>query len=144
MLRSRKYWRTLCALWKSNFPACFALSCSSTRTGNTRGTAPPSVFPILTLRPSTAFVSDRRRDHAHINRVTTMGELTASMAHEIKQPICAAITDAKTCLRWLGRDEPDIAEASEAASRIVKDVMHAADIIGSITSLFKKGALHRE
>jgi C4-dicarboxylate-specific signal transduction histidine kinase len=83
-------------------------------------------------------------DLAHINRVTTMGELTASMAHEIKQPICAAITDAKTCLRWLGRDEPDIAEASEAASRIVKDVMHAADIISSITSLFKKGALHRE
>src|SRR3979490_490828 len=52
-------------------------------------------------------------DLAHINRVTTMGEWTASLAHEIKQPISAAVTDARTCLRWLGRAEPDIAEARE-------------------------------
>src|SRR5882757_8115051 len=64
-------------------------------------------------------------DLAHINRVTTMGELTASLAHEIKQPIAAAVTNAKTCLRWLGRDEPDVAEAREAASRLVKDAMRA-------------------
>ena len=83
-------------------------------------------------------------DLAHINRVTTMGELTASLAHEIKQPITAAMTDAKTCLRWLGRDNPDLAEAREAASRIVKDVTRAADIISSISLLFKKGALQRE
>jgi signal transduction histidine kinase len=83
-------------------------------------------------------------DLAHINRVTTMGELTASLAHEIKQPISAAVTDAKTCLRWLARDEPEIAEAREAAARIVKDVMRAAETISSITSLFKKGALQRE
>ena len=83
-------------------------------------------------------------DLAHINRVTTMGELTASLAHEIKQPISAAVTDARTCLRWLTRDDPDIAEAREAAARIVKDVMHAADIINSISLLFKKGTLQRE
>jgi len=45
-------------------------------------------------------------DLAHVSRVTTMGELTASLAHEIRQPISAAVTNAKTCLRWLGRDEP--------------------------------------
>jgi PAS domain S-box-containing protein len=83
-------------------------------------------------------------DLAHINRVTTMGELTASLAHEIKQPITAAVTNAKTCLRWLGRDEPDVAEASEAASRLIKDVTRAADIIGRISVLFKKGELQRE
>jgi signal transduction histidine kinase len=83
-------------------------------------------------------------DLAHINRVTTMGELTASMAHEIKQPMTAAVVDAKTCQLWLGRDDPNIAEASEAASRIVKDVMRANDIISSITSLFKKGDLQRQ
>jgi signal transduction histidine kinase len=83
-------------------------------------------------------------DLAHINRVTTMGELTASLAHEIKQPISAAVTDAKTCLRWLGRDEPDLSEAREAASRLVRDVTRAADIISSVSSLFKKGALRRE
>jgi C4-dicarboxylate-specific signal transduction histidine kinase len=95
-------------------------------------------------------VTDRERlrqaqaDLAHINRVTTMGELTASLAHEIKQPISAAVTDARTCLRWLGRDEPDVAEASEAASRLVKDVTRAADIIGRISSLFKKDSPQRE
>src|SRR5207244_6054060 len=72
-------------------------------------------------------------DLAHINRVTTLGELTASLDHEIKQPIAAAVTDAKTCLRWLRRDQPDIAEACETASRMVNDVTRAADIINSIS-----------
>src|SRR5467141_3677405 len=83
-------------------------------------------------------------DLAHLSRVTTMGELTASLAHEIRQPIAAAVTNAKTCLRWLGRDEPDLPEAREAASRLVKDVTRAADIISRISLLFKKGALQRE
>jgi signal transduction histidine kinase len=83
-------------------------------------------------------------DLAHLNRVTTMGELTASLAHEIKQPIAAAVTDAKTCLRWLGRDDPDLPEARDAASRMVKDVMRAADIISRISLLFTKGSLQRE
>jgi len=83
-------------------------------------------------------------DLAHVSRVTTMGELTASLAHEIRQPISAAVTNAKTCLRWLARDEPDVAEAREAASRIVNDVTRAADIIGGISSLFKKGSPQRE
>ena len=78
-------------------------------------------------------------DLAHVTRVTTMGELTASLAHEIKQPISAALTNARTCLRWLGRDEPDLMEAREAASRIIKDVMRASEIINRIGSLFKKG-----
>jgi signal transduction histidine kinase len=78
-------------------------------------------------------------DLAHVTRVTTMGELTASLAHEIKQPISAAVMNARTCLRWLGRDEPDLTEAREAASRIIKDVTRASDIISRIGSLFKKG-----
>jgi PAS domain S-box-containing protein len=81
---------------------------------------------------------------ARVSRVTTMGELTASLAHEIRQPIAAAVTNARTCLRWLGRDQPDVAEAREAASRIVNDVIRATDIISSISLLFKKGALQRE
>ena len=83
-------------------------------------------------------------DLAHVTRITTMGELTASVAHEIKQPISAALTDARTCLRWLGRDVPDLPEACEAASRVVKDVTRAADIISRISLLFKKGAAQRE
>ena len=85
-----------------------------------------------------------QEDLAHINRVTTMGELTASLAHEIKQPITAAVTNARTCLRWLGRNEPEVSEAREAASRIVSDVTRAADIISRISLLFKKGAAQQE
>jgi NO-binding membrane sensor protein with MHYT domain/signal transduction histidine kinase len=83
-------------------------------------------------------------DLAHINRVTTMGELTASLAHEVNQPIAAAITNANTCLRWLARDHPDVEEARAAAMRIVKDSTRAAEIISRIRLLFKKGAPQRE
>jgi signal transduction histidine kinase len=79
-------------------------------------------------------------DLAHINRATTMGELTASLAHEINQPISAAATDARTCLRWLAREQPDIGEARESAARMVNAVTRAADIISRLRQLFKKGA----
>ena len=79
-------------------------------------------------------------DLAHINRVSMMGELAASLAHEIKQPIAAAATDARTSLRWLQRKPPEIEEAREAASRVVCDVNRAADIINHLRSLYKKGA----
>jgi PAS domain S-box-containing protein len=81
---------------------------------------------------------------AHINRVSTMGQLTASVAHEIKQPIFAAAADAETCFRWLARDQPDVAEAQEAALRLMKDVTRASDIINRIVSLFKKDVPQRE
>ncbi len=83
-------------------------------------------------------------DLAHVNRVTTMGELTASLAHEVNQPIAAAVTDANTCLRWLTRDQPDLEEAREAASRMVKDASRAAEIVSRIRVLFKKGTPQRE
>jgi PAS domain S-box-containing protein len=83
-------------------------------------------------------------DLARINRVTTMGELTASLAHEIKQPITAAILDANMCLSWLKRDQPGIDEARRAAGRIIKDVTRASEIIGRIGLLFKKGEPQRE
>jgi len=81
---------------------------------------------------------------ARVSRVTTTGELTASLAHEVNQPIAAAVTNANTCLRWLTRDHPDLEEAREAASRIVKDATRAAGIISRVRLLFKKGAPQRE
>jgi C4-dicarboxylate-specific signal transduction histidine kinase len=83
-------------------------------------------------------------DLAHVSRVTTMGELSASLAHEIKQPIAAAITDANTCLRWLARDEPDLEEAREAAMRVVKDATRASEIVNHVRLLFKKSTSQRE
>jgi C4-dicarboxylate-specific signal transduction histidine kinase len=81
---------------------------------------------------------------ARVTRVTTMGELTASLAHEVNQPIAAAVTNANTCLRWLTRDHPDLQEAREAASRIVEDVTRAAGIISRVRLLFKKSTPQRE
>ncbi len=83
-------------------------------------------------------------DLAHASRVTTMGELTASLAHEVNQPIAAAVTDANTCLRWLTRDQPDLDEAREAASRMAKDATRAAEIIARVRLMFKKGVAQRE
>ena len=81
---------------------------------------------------------------AHINRVSMMGELAASIGHEIKQPIAAAVTNARTCLRWLKRDQPDLEEAREAASRMVEDALRSAEIINRTTALYKKSAPQRE
>jgi PAS domain S-box-containing protein len=83
-------------------------------------------------------------DLAHVNRVTTMGELTASLAHEVNQPIAAAITNANTCMRWLAADTPNLEEARAAAMRIVKDGTRAAEIIKRIRLLFKKSTAERE
>jgi len=83
-------------------------------------------------------------DLARINRVTTMGELTASLAHEINQPIAATVMNADTCLQWLAAKSPNIEEAREAAKRIVKDSHRAAEIISRLRSLFKKGSAQRE
>jgi PAS domain S-box-containing protein len=80
---------------------------------------------------------------AHVSRVTTMGELTASLAHEVRQPIAAAMTNANTCLLWLDRDSPDIDEARAATLRVVEDGRRATDIIGRIRQLFTKGAPQR-
>jgi PAS domain S-box-containing protein len=77
---------------------------------------------------------------AHLNRVSTMGELTASLAHEIKQPIGAAVTNADACVRLLDRDQPDMLEAREAALEMAKDARRAADIIDRVRLLYQKGS----
>jgi len=85
-----------------------------------------------------------RADLAHLNRVSMLGELAASVSHELKQPIAAAMTDAKTCVRWLKRDQPSVEEATAAAMRIVNDGSRATEIIERLRSLYKKDVPHRE
>ncbi len=85
-----------------------------------------------------------RADLAHVNRVTTMGELTASLAHEIKQPIAATVMNANACLRWLMRDQPDLDEVREAANRILRDGNRAGDIIERLRLFYKKSPPKRE
>jgi NO-binding membrane sensor protein with MHYT domain len=110
-------------------------------------------FVILALA-SVASLFERKRaeetlrqaqaDLARVNRVNTMAELTASLAHEVNQPISAAVTNADACLRWLDGDTPNLEEARAAALEIVKDGTRAAEIITRIRLLFKKGTPQRE
>jgi C4-dicarboxylate-specific signal transduction histidine kinase len=93
-------------------------------------------------------VTDQRRSEdalraaqanlAHAGRLTTMGELAASIAHEVNQPLMAIVTNADTCLAWLARSEPDLDEARRAAERIVKNGHRAGDIIKTIRALARK------
>jgi PAS domain S-box-containing protein len=83
-------------------------------------------------------------DLERINRVTTMGELAASLAHEVNQPIGGVLINANVCLRKLGHDNPDLDEARAAVTRIQRDAQRAADVIGRIRSQFEKATLNRE
>jgi PAS domain S-box-containing protein len=85
-----------------------------------------------------------RADLAHVNRVSTLGEMAASLAHEIKQPIAAAITSANTCIEWLAHEPPNLDRARAAAGRIDKYGNRAAEIIDRIRSLYKKSPPQRE
>jgi PAS domain S-box-containing protein len=103
-----------------------------------------SATDITERRQAEESLRQAQADLAHVSRVTTMGELTASLAHEVKQPIAAAIINARTCLRSLAAGTPKVEEAREAASRIITDVTRAADILSHTRLLFQKGTPQRE
>jgi PAS domain S-box-containing protein len=102
-----------------------------------------AVMDVTANKQAEEALRQAQADLAHVSRVTTMGELTASLAHEVNQPIAAAVTDANTCLRWLTRDQPDLNEARAAALRVVKDGTRAAEIVSRVRLLFKKSAPER-
>lgn len=93
-------------------------------------------------------ITDRRRaeeamramqaELAHANRVTTMGQLTASIAHEVNQPIAATVTNAQAALRWLSAQPPDLHEVGNSLRRIVEDGKRAGNVIGGIRALINK------
>jgi signal transduction histidine kinase len=80
-------------------------------------------------------------DLAHMNRVSMMGELAASIAHELNQPLSGVVVNGNACLRWLAGDSPNLEEARENARRIVRDGKRAGDIVGRIRSLATKAAV---
>ena len=83
-------------------------------------------------------------DLAHINRVSMMGELTASIAHEVNQPLSGVVSNGGACLRWLDGDVPDLEEAREAARRIVRDGKRAGEVIARIRALTRRKEVPRE
>ncbi len=77
---------------------------------------------------------------AHVTRVTTLGELVASIAHEVNQPLAGIVTNGEACMRWLGRDEPDLKEARSAVARMIGDGLRAGEIIRRLRALSRKDA----
>jgi signal transduction histidine kinase len=83
-------------------------------------------------------------DLAHINRVSTLGEMAASLAHEIKQPIAAAVNSANSCIEWLAHEPPNLDRARAAAARIDKYGNRAAEIIDRVRWFYRKSSPQRE
>ena len=81
---------------------------------------------------------------AHVSRVMTLGELTASIAHEVNQPLAAIVTNSNACLRWLGGTTPNFPEAGQGVERIIKDGYRASDVISRVRTLVKKAPPRKE
>ena len=77
---------------------------------------------------------------AHANRVAAMGQLTASIAHEIRQPLAAVRMSGSAALRWLVKDPPEIDEAKQCIENVIKEALRANDVISRIHSLVRKAA----
>jgi len=95
-------------------------------------------------------IEDRKRaeqlqaELAHTNRVSMLGELSASIAHEVNQPLSGIVSNGSACLRFLARDTPDVAEVREAVLDIVRDGKRAGEVISRIRALTKRAAMPRE
>jgi PAS domain S-box-containing protein len=80
---------------------------------------------------------------AHVTRVTTLGELTASIAHEVNQPLAAVVANAEACLRWLDRDIPDLAAARRSAEWVISDGIRASDVVRRVRALAHKADIEK-
>ena len=116
------------------------------------------VAPVAGSAPFLAAVvvdiTDRRRaedglrevqaELAHVARVTTMGEMAASIAHEVNQPLSGVVINANACLRWMAGDPPNMGEVRDAVQRIIRDGKRASDVIARIRNLSKKSSVQKE
>ena len=99
-----------------------------------------SILDISEQKRAEEALRQSQAELAHVSRVTTMGELTASLAHEVNQPLSAVVANGHACLRWLLADPPNVVKAHEAAERIVRDGKDAGEIVRRVRAVFKRTA----
>src|SRR4029077_15287759 len=99
------------------------------------------VQDVTATRIAAETLDKLRSELAHVARVTTLGALTASIAHEVNQPLAGIVTNASTCLRMLAVDPPNVEGARETARRTIRDGNRAADVIARLRQLFSKRAV---
>ena len=97
-----------------------------------------TTYLVLKIEAAERSVYEARAQLAHVARVTALGELTASLAHEVNQPITATAANANASLRWLSAEPPNLDEARAAIERIVKDASRAGTIVGRVRGLAKR------
>lgn len=100
-----------------------------------------ALMDITAEKKAREALQNAQAELAHITRVTTLGEMSASIAHELNQPLAAINSNAEATLRWLGRDVPEIDEARAAADRIVRNAQRAGDVIRRVREFAKKADL---
>jgi PAS domain S-box-containing protein len=103
-----------------------------------------AIQDVTQRRHSEEALAEARSELAHVARVTTLGVMTASIAHEVNQPLSGIITNASTCLRMLAADPPNVDGARETARRTIRDGNRAADVIARLRALFGKQAATTE
>src|SRR5437867_7828950 len=103
-----------------------------------------SIMDITERKRADEALHKTQAELAHVTRVATLGELTASIAHEVNQPLAAIVTNGNACLRWLAGDSPNLDEARETARRIIRDGNRAGDVIGRIRTLLRKTGTKKE
>ena len=97
-----------------------------------------AVMDVTAIRLAERELHKTRTDLAHVIRVTTLGELTASIAHEVNQPLGAVLINAEACLSWLNHQQPNLTEACAALERIIRDGTRAGEVMRRIRTLTKK------
>jgi signal transduction histidine kinase len=97
-----------------------------------------AVMDVTDRKRAEAALDRMRADLAHVTRVTTLGQMTAAIAHEINQPLAAVVLNGNACLRWLAGDPPQVEEAREAGRRIVRDGQRAGEVIARLRALFER------
>ena len=102
-----------------------------------------ALMDITETRKAQEALHTAQSELAHVTRLTTLGEMSASIAHEVNQPLASVVTNGDACLRWLARDVPQLDEARSAVERMISGASHASDVISRIRALSKKGAFER-
>jgi C4-dicarboxylate-specific signal transduction histidine kinase len=108
-----------------------------------RGTG-SDVTAIMRAERTEASLRTIEAELAHMSRLTTVGQLTASIAHEINQPIAAALISAEAALRWLARQSPDVERAMEAMNRVTSDLKRTADVAARTRALVRKASARKD
>jgi len=103
-----------------------------------------STYLILQIQSMDASVHEARAQLMHMARVTTLGELTASIAHEVNQPLTGIVSSGNAALRWLASQPPNLEKARQAVERIVRDANRASEVVARIRGLAKRAPLQKE